>query len=418
MGRIAALAHAALALAASGAAAADEPSLDLSNRSRLIGEERRLREDSPFAPGLPQTKFGRDSARFEHELRGKITPVSFLLTGTATAREGEASTGEVVANEVYADLAYGRDRFTLGKKILSGDVGYAFRPIDVIQREQRLQLLPPALEGIPALVWERFRVESAWSMVWANPGRGVAASARDDESLALRGYGRWRGADLHGVARFSDRYRTEAGAAVSAVPSDATEIHASFLVQRRGERIAPLAEPAAPRDLLNPDLAVTTVPVRNARKALVGLTWTLANGWSILAETWWDGTAPSSTDWSALAGQTERRTALLAAPGVPVAAVNGVIAASTRIFQAPSLARRASLGRVSWTDPEGSGWSGSFDWLRSIDDGGWTATAALGWEADRLRLDAGVRVFGGRPDSAYRLFPESRVAFVGARIAF
>ncbi len=412
-----AIASAALVVMTWGAAA-DAPAYDLSNRSRAIGEARQLREDSPFAPGLPLTRFGRDSARFEHELRGKIKPVSFLLTGSASAREGEASTGKLVANEVYADLPHGKDRFALGKKILSGDVGYAFRPIDVIQREQRLQLLPPALEGIPSLLWERFQVESAWSVVWANPGRGIAASPRDDESLALRGYSRWLGADLHGVTRFSSRYRTEAGAAFSAVPSEQMEVHASFLVQRRGERTAPLAEPAAPADLLNPDLAVATTPVRSARKGLLGLTWTFANGWSLLAETWWDGTAPSSTDWSTLAAQTERRTALQGAPGVPAEAVSGAIAASTRMFQAPSLARRASLGRVSWTDPGGSGWSGSLDWLRSLDDGGWTATAALGWEADRLRLDAGMRVFGGKRDSAYGLFPERRVAYVGARVAF
>jgi hypothetical protein len=46
------------------------------------------------------------------------------------------------------------------------------------------------------------------------------------------------------------------------------------------------------------------------------------------------------------------------------------------------------------------------------------ATAAAGWEGDRVRLDAGLRRFGGRPDSSYRMFPEQRVRFVGASYAF
>ena len=46
------------------------------------------------------------------------------------------------------------------------------------------------------------------------------------------------------------------------------------------------------------------------------------------------------------------------------------------------------------------------------------ATAAAAWEADRLRLDAGLRRFGGKAESSYRLMPERRVLFVGASYAF
>ncbi len=94
------------------------------------------------------------------------------------------------------------------------------------------------------------------------------------------------------------------------------------------------------------------------------------------------------------------------------------IAASTRLFEAPGPTRRGLLGRLAWTDPAGTGWSASLDLVRMIEDGGWSATGALGWEADRLRLDAGARIFGGKPDSAYRLLPERSVAFIGARFAF
>ena len=399
-------------------AAAEDAAIDFANKSRFVGEARQARTDTPLAPALPLTGFGRDRARLEHELRGKAGPISLMLTARLSGQEGARGSGLTVANEAYVDFGSGENRFSAGKKILSGDVGYAFRPIDVLQREVRLQALPSALEGIPSLIWERFSAETAWSLVWSNPGHGRRGDARDDGSLALRGYARWQGADLHGVVRSSSRYGSEFGAAMSAVPHESLEVHASFLVQRRGERLAPLAEPASIAQLLSPDQAVRTVKVGAPRKLLAGLTWTVESGWSVLAETWWDGTAPTAGDWSTLARQARQRSALLTLPGVPAAAVNGSIAAATRLFEAPSRTRRGQFVRLSWTDPAASGWSASFDVLRTPEEGGWVATAAVGWEADRLRVDAGLRRFGGRSDSAYRLMPERGVVFAGASLAF
>jgi len=417
LSRTALLAGAALSLAASGALAEDAL-LDLSYKTRFVGEDRHLRDDSVFGPGLPLTSFGRDRARLEGEARGKAGPISLLVTARQSAREGERAEGELVANEAYSNFGAGANRYTAGKKILSGDVGFGFRPIDVLQREQRLQALPPALEGIPHLAWEHYSADSAWTLVWANPTHERRDEPRDDGSFALRHYSRWDKTDLHGVARISSRYKLETGAATSTVAHESLELHSSFLVQRRDERRAPLAEPAATADLLAPDRALRTVTLDNPRKLLLGGTWTVESGWSLLAEAWYDGTAPTAEDWRTLAQQTERRRALIGTPGVPDAAVNGSIAASTRLFEAQNLTRRSALGRLAWTDPAAGGWSASLDWLHSLEDGGWAATAAMGWEADRLRLDAGLRRYGGKPDSAYRLLPERGLLFFGVSLAF
>jgi len=398
--------------------AAEDPAVDLAWKTRVVGEAHGLRRDSIFDAGLPLTAFGRDRARAEGEARGRAGPVSLLLTATESAQEGERASGKLLANEAYVDFGKGENRITAGKKILSGDVGYGFRPIDVIQREARLQVLPPALEGVPNLSLEYFTAQTAYSIVIANPGNGRRGDPKDDGSLALRYYRRAGGADLHGIARYSDRFKLEAGGALSAVPHESLELHASFLMQRRGERQAPLAEPASSADLLAPDRAVQTVILNAPGKALGGFTWTAENGWSVMGEAWWDGTAPTAEDWKTLARQTKQRNALLFVPGVPAAAVTGSLAASTRLFQQPGLSRRNLLGRIAWTDPAGSGWTASLDAVRTLEDGGWVATAAAGWQGNRWRLDAGLRRYGGRPDSAYRLFPERGIAFLGASLAF
>lgn len=399
----------------SAARAQEQAAVDLGYKVRLVGEAHALRGDSPFSAGLPLTDFGRDRGRLEQELRGRVGPLSLLLTGTVSAAEAQRPSGKLLANEAHADFRAGDHHFTLGKKILSGDVGYGFRPIDVIQRELRLQVLPPALEGIPSLAWERYSADAAWSVVLANPGHRRRGDAKSDGSLALRYYERKAGADLHGVARISGRYGLEAGAAVSAVPHESLELHASCLLQQRGERLAPLAEPGSAQDLLAPDRAVRTVTLNAPGKALAGLTWTAENGWSVIAETWWDGSAPTAGDWRALAGQAARRNAL---PGAPAGALAGSLAASTRLFRAPSASRRALFARLAWTDPAGGGVTASLDVLRTLEDGGWTATAAAAWEGDRLRVDAGLRRFGGKPDSAYGLLPERSVLFAGVTLAF
>ncbi len=406
-----------LVLAAALPAGADDGVAEFGWATRFVGEAHELRRDSPFAAGLGLTGFGRDRYRVEQELRGRAGPVSLLLTATESGQEGSKPNGRFLANEAYADLEVVGQRISVGKKVLSGDVGYAFRPIDVLQRESRLQVMPSPLEGIPMLSWDNFSPDGAWSLVVANPGHGRRGEAREDGSMALKLYRRAGALDLHGVLRHSARYGAELGAAASMVPDEALELHASVLVQRRGERRVPLADSASIRDLLAPDGALALESVAWPRKALLGGTWTAAGGLSILGELWWDGTAPAGADWQRLARQAARRAALLGVPGVPAVAVAGATAASTRMFDQGNLARRGALARVAWSEP-GGGWSASADLLRSGEDGGWTLTSAVSWQGDRWRLDAGVRRYGGPADSAYRLLPERGVAFVGLSLAY
>ena len=396
--------------------AADDPS-DFGWTTRLVGEGHELRRDSPFAAGLGLTSFGRDRYRIEQELRGRAGPVSLLLTATESGQEGAKPAGRFVANEAYVDFSAGGERFSVGKKVLSADVGYAFRPIDVLQRESRLQMMPPQLEGIPSLSWDNFSTDGAWSLVIANPGHQRRGEAREDGSVALKLYRRVASADFHGVLRSSNRYGLEAGAAASVVPSDALEIHASLMVQRRGERRVPLADSVSVASLLAADSALVTEAIDSPRKALLGGTWTTEGGFSVLGEFWWDGTAPTSSDWQRLKRQAEQRAALLGLLGVPAAAVAGATAASTRMFDQGNFAQRGMLTRLAWSDPGGRV-SASADLLKSLGDGGWTATAAFAWQGEKLRIDAGLRRYGGPADSAYRLLPERAAAFVGFSLAY
>jgi hypothetical protein len=215
-------------------------------------------------------QFGTQSLQ-AGELRWQDGPLRSVLT----AMHVEGSDARLRLNELTYDRALAGGFLTAGKKVMSWDVGYAFRPLDVVQREDRRALNPLALEGVPMLAWEHFEADSATTVVWANPGRGEAASAiaqKDDEAIAIRQYIQRGSRDEYAVLRLSRREGIEAGASFSQVASDGIELHASLLWQQR--------------------------PVHGG-KALAGFTWTTASKFSVLGEAW--------TDRSAMPGQQHNR---------------------------------------------------------------------------------------------------------------
>ena len=420
-----------LVVNAGPAAAQETAGIDIAWTTRAVAEPRRLREGSVFGAGLALTGFGRDRARIEQEARGKLGPLNLLATLTASGQEGARPETKFVAHEAYVDFTLGGERFSAGRKVLSGDVGYAFRPLDVLQRESRLQLAPPPLSGIPMLSWDNFGADSAWSLIVANPGHGPGnagstAAARDDSSLALRLFRRvpqgdflWgaASADFHGVVRSSARNGLELGTGFAAVPNEAVELHGSLLVQQRGERRVPLAAGAGAAQLLDAGRALQVEAHGRVSKALIGATWTTESGLSAMGELWWDGSANSADEWRRLRSNAVARNALRGLPGVPDAAVSGANAASTRLFEQGNLARRGLLARLAWTEPAGK-WSAAMDWLASLEDGGRNLTLSAGYAADTWRLDAGVRVYGGKPESAFGLLPERHAAFVTLSVSY
>ncbi len=420
-----------LSAIAGSAAAQEGQAIDIAWTTRAVAEQHRLRDDSVFGAGLPLTSFGRNRARIEQEARGRLGPLNLLATVTASGKEGAKPETKFLAHEAYVDFSLGGERFSAGRKVLSGDVGYAFRPLDVLQRESRLQLAPPPLTGIPMIAWDNFGADSAWSLILANPGHGPGnagstAAARDDSSLALRLFRRvpqgdflWgvASADFHGVARSSARNGLELGAGFAAVPNEAVELHGSLLLQQRGERRVPLAAGAGTAQLLDAGRALQVESHGRVGKALLGATWTAESGLSAMGELWWDGSANSADDWRRLRANAVARNALRGLPGVPAAAVAGASAASTRLFEQGNLARRGLLARLAWTEPAGK-WSAAADWLASLDDGGRNLTLSASYAADKWRLDAGLRAYGGKPDSAFGLLPERRAAFVTLSVSY
>ena len=270
---------AACLLPAPAAAAEATASLDVRAQAESIGTAR-----------------GNSTRSFEHaELRWQYNaPWQNAMRGVVTARRdsgGNSGSGgggsgvRMMLNELSLERPLGAGFLTAGKKVMSWDVGYAFRPLDVVQQEDRRALNPVTLEGVPMLAWEAFDADRALTVVLSNPGRSRAGQPRDDGSLAVRLYRQNGARDEYAVLRISSRNGVEGGVSFSQVATPEFELHGSVLLQQRHDvwqtsRTAPPRWRSGSGD-------------NGGGKALAGFTWTNEARFSVLGEAWLDRTAPA-----------------------------------------------------------------------------------------------------------------------------
>lgn len=319
--------------------------------------------------------------------------------------------------------------WSAGKKVVSWDVGDAFRPNDVVQQETRRTLSPATLVGRPLLMAEHFSADTAWSLVWVNPTQGKALTgigqSAEEAALAARVYQRAGSADWHGFARWGRRTGGSVGAAVSWVASDTLELHASVRHYAQMDALisADTSSPVLPAPPTPPGTALrTTNPWQTAltgagQQVLVGGTWTAENQISLLAEAWYDGAALSKAQWAQWADRNQGLPSW-AALGAPTQAVAGNLAWQGSAFSAAStgsLHRQNLYARLSWTH---EGWQPAIDVLYHPADRGRMLTASLTWQGDRIKLEGGVRVNGGPATAVVRQLPVHKQGYVMGTWAF
>jgi hypothetical protein len=318
-----------------------------------------------------------------------------------------------VANQFYYDgeLANGMG-WTAGKKLMSWGVGFGFKPLDVVQRENRRSINPPALVGTPLLAVERFTADEAWTLAWTRPGEGSGSDDSRDSSLALHWYRlSGSGDDWHAVARLSHLRGVEAGLGATRVVGEEWSFHGAALYERRYRQLTnPLADNGGLFAAADP---TTETVGRNGLKAVAGAQWTSESGWSALAEAWYDADAYSRAQWQRLDALTARQLAL--AGIVPATVVAGNVAWSSQAYLAPNLLRENLLARVSWDDRDG--FKPYAELLTTPRDGGRVLTVGASVEGNRSRTSFGLRQAGGAADSAYAQAPVKRAVWVEWRLA-
>ena len=265
---LAACAISSICLLSSPAAAEDSAALNL----------RAQAESFDTARGRSTRTFGHAELRWQYN-----APWQSALRGVLTARQDSDGGARMAVNELSLERPLAGGFLTAGKKVMSWDVGYAFRPLDVVQQEDRRALNPVTLEGVPMLAWEAFDADRALTVVLSNPGRSREGQPRDDGSLAVRLYRQNGARDEYAVLRVSSRNGIEGGLSFSQVATPELELHGSVLLQQRHDvwRTSRGAPPHWQRSAGN----------NGGGKVLAGFTWTNEAKFSVLGEAWLDRTA-------------------------------------------------------------------------------------------------------------------------------
>jgi len=402
------LAYTAAALALALPARAAEFNASLSVAPQVASD----RTASLYYVGPPTLPAHNRSTRQDLDLR--LREGGFNAQGTLRwqAAQGAKPERHGVMNQFYYDGELGGGlAYTAGKKVLSWGVGYGFRPLDVVQRENRRGVNLPAPVGQSLLAVERFDATDAWTLAWVRPGAGGGATDAEDGSLAFHWYRLADGDDLHAVARVSHRRGIEAGAGFTRVVGDEWSFHGAALYEGRYRKtLNRLAENGGTLAAADP---MTESQKHHGIKAVAGLQWTGESGWSAIAEAWYDADAYSRAEWQRLDALTARQRAL--AGFAPAAAIAGNVGWSSTAYLATTLLRENLMLRLAYDDRDG--FKPYAELLTTPRDGGRVLTLGAAYEGNRQRVAGGLRQLGGAADSAYARAPLKRVAWIEWRIA-
>lgn len=394
--------------------------VEVSGQLRGAWVQRQLADAGPLAdanrlqPGTvaiePSAATAQAELRAAGNVGGGIT-LNAVATLQARSLEGGSTSGDGRINEAFASGKALGWQWSAGKKVVSWDVGFAFRPNDVVQQEVRRTLAAEALTGRPLLMAEHFDADTAWSLVWVNPIEPHANTGGQEAALAARVYQRSGTVDWHGFARQGEHTGTSLGAAASWVASDAVELHASL---RAYQHVDGSVSNNTGANLSNtnpwqPELTGA------GQQILLGGTWTNAAQVSLLLEAWHDGTALTDTQWSAWTARNQALPLWLARR-VPASAVAGNLAWQGNAFGVSNSLRQDNVFvRLSWQHDR---WQPALDVLYTPADHGAIATASVVWSGERIKLEAGLRAHTGPDDAVVRELPVQRQGYVVATMVF
>jgi hypothetical protein len=394
---------------------AQDSTASVSGQLRVLWETRQENTAGPVAaannlqPGVvPQPA---NAVVTDAELRASGKGITGVFTLQLQREDDIATTSHAWVNELYASHDAGAWQFSAGKKIVAWDVGYGFRPNDMVQQEARRALVTSTPEGRPMLVAEHFDASTAWSFVLVQPTASSGALGAKEPALAARVYRRSGAADWYGFARVGAHTGASAGAALAWVASESLELHGSVRYARQIDS-----------QTINPDAPVLSASnpwqpgtSRNVTLALAGGTWTNQSQVSLLAEAWFDGTAPSDAQWDGWA-QRNRQISAMATLSASATAVAGNLAWQAQALGFSQNLRRSNVyARLSW---QNGAWQPALDMLYNPADRGRVVTASLNWQGDRVQVQGSWRAYGGPVDAVLAQLPSRQVANVTLTWAF
>jgi len=341
--------------------------------------------------------------------------LTFKGQATATQQVNGGYTNEKgTINELYADFLIGEVEGSIGKKVASWGVGYGYRPLDVIQQEPRQALRTFDLEGVPMLELEYFSAESAVTAILANRLGFDGFTVKEGIYQGALKYSTLIGnSDVHALLYKRQGEGVSVGGGFSDTLGEHLEWHGSLrylsgysiLRHRLSGKSVSLPEPSS---------LFINEKHQHGFQALLGASWTWANGFSLMLEAWHDDTAWSHNQWKELLRINSAQRQLLNI-GAPSPAVYGNISANNQVYNQQNLLKDTLYMRLSY---DGDTFDPNLSFLYTPADGGtvFTVSADYDW-SDHIRLFGSARVLGGKQTSAYNMAADHWQVYIGMQMS-
>ncbi len=357
------------------------------------------------------------SHRLFNELYAKLQfkGINLVATYNVNITDEHDVEKDSLLNEVYYDFSAKGLDFTIGKKVLSWGVGYGYRPLDLIQQENRRALNALNLEGVTMSSSAFYTGNTAISLLIANRTLLAERKYQDEFETGIKIYSLYDDWDLHGLVHYSETFGASLGFGFATVVGEGFELHASSIYRSRYHKyINGLIETNETLAQADP---IYEKKYYDCVNAVLGFTWTFQSRISIIGEAWHDCTAHTHAEWAAMRDLTKLQQSLLSSLLPPEqSATENQIQGNQRYFSGSNLLQNSVFARLSY---EGEKTVPYIDLLVTPDDGGIVISASVSHEArQNISLFTSARYFTGRSGSAFKQLSDQAIIYLGFRAEF
>lgn len=370
-------------------------------------------QQSIYAGAKSMTRISKYKARNEVDFRFAKGGLNIQGLLRQSLENKQPSQYQGVLNQAYYDGQFSPGLgWTVGKKVMTWGVGFGFKPLDLVQREDVRSINAPPLLGSYIFALDQYTENRSLSVIFANPFLDRASDEKRDPSVSFRWYRLAGNNDFYGTTRLSKRRKVEAGLGFTHIINDEWSIYGSGLYQKRSH--------LKKNTLLDSDHYFADQDPMQAGdygrhwKALLGAQWTGKSGLSVLFEGWYDGDAYKKKDWKALNELTQKQKQVAVKEMAQL--LSGNVAASSQAFLAPNLLRENVLFRVSYDDSKGR--KLFTDVLVTPRDGGSVFSLGFEWQRNRSKLSTGYRQYLSKENSAFGQAPIKSELWGQWRVSF
>ncbi len=380
--------------------------------SALMAEGALTLRFSPEMNRYDQSRLFHDPTAANDEQVNNLEADLLIRTGGLTTQAGlivddsSNDRNQGYLYELFYDGSIAGFDYSIGKKRVGFGVGYAYRPLDMIQQEQRQTLRSIVVEGVPLISVERFSDTGNVGLLYVNHLTvNEGNSSTGDEEWAVRGYNLLDNTDLQWLIHQDSSRKTSVAAGFSWVGGESLELHGSFRLQSKYD-----TTPAYSYDV------VTQMAIENRMKetsgvvALVGMTWTFRNGLSLIGEYWQDQMAPDTSFWNAVLSDLSYLKSGGAITAQNAAAMASLTQRINYGYSQSNVVQKNLFLRLSydgvWADP-------SVDILYHPDDRGYGVTVRVAREFSQSQhIEVGIRQLDGASDSLMGNIGEYQQAYI------